>query len=330
MNNYINLCNNDKLTELNNKELLDFIYLTYTSPLEYYPKLGLNNNITFGVELEFEVNNVMKIHDYLIKNGYDPAWLLHKEISISQGYEISSPPLQDTKEDWHSLKDICTFLNECTIITNRCGSHIHIGSQILKNKPKNLLNLMLLWSVYENIIYRFSYGNINMARPKIMIYAKTARKLLWDKYLEVCDKKEITLEKLLKGVADKRSTAINFYNLKDISSFTLGSTIEIRTPNGTLLKEIWQNNINFFVKLLQYATKDDFNEEIMVRRHFENIGYVNEYKDYEKLFLEQALELSDLIFDNNRDKINFLKIYLKLFDQRQYNNIKRKVLELRK
>lgn len=89
------------------------------------------------------------------------------------------------------------------------------------------------------------------------------------------------------------------------------NTIEFRSPNGTLEPVIWQNNINFFTKMLIYCKSGDFDEDIVEKRlEFNN----QDLYLYRQIFLTQALELTDLIFDNNLDKIYFLRQYLKSFE----------------
>ena len=53
----------------------------------------------------------------------------------------------------------------------------------------------------------------------------------------------------------------------------------------------------------------------------------NIFWDYNKLYIDEALELVDLVFDNNLDKINFLKQYLKLYDLFSYDEACQKVFE---
>ncbi len=95
------------------------------------------------------------------------------------------------------------------------------------------------------------------------------------------------------------------------------NTIEFRSPNGTLDNIIWQNNVNFFFKLLIYARSINYNDDLIEKRHLTNLDKYNELKWYDEIFLGHALELCDMIFTNNLDKICFLKQYLKSFEVRK-------------
>ena len=66
-----------------------------------------------------------------------------------------------------------------------------------------------------------------------------------------------------------------------------------------------------FVKTLLYCKNKNFDlDTILKRKEFnDNIG-VNP-KKYSDIYLTQALEFADLVFDNNLDKVYFLRQYLK-------------------
>ena len=87
--------------------------------------------------------------------------------------------------------------------------------------------------------------------------------------------------------------------------------VEIRNPLSTLDYIIWQNYVNFFVHLFLYCKSNNFNEDILDRRKCEIVDIAGDLDSYDNIYLDQALELSDLIFNNNIDKIYFLRQYLK-------------------
>lgn len=69
----------------------------------------------------------------------------------------------------------------------------------------------------------------------------------------------------------------------------------------------------FFIKLLTYCKGSYFDNEIIDKRHEINLDIYNNLELYNEIYLNQALELCDLIFTNNTDKVYFLKQYLKSF-----------------
>lgn len=109
----------------------------------------------------------------------------------------------------------------------------------------------------------------------------------------------------------ERYKSLNFTNVCSFGKKEEENTIEFRCPNGTLNEVIWQNNLNFFLSLMNYA-KDGYNNadwEYYVNKANDNID--SDY-DYSELYLKDALELADLIFKTNQDKIDFLSNMLNL------------------
>ena len=102
------------------------------------------------------------------------------------------------------------------------------------------------------------------------------------------------------------------------------NTIEFRCPNGTLSHIIWQNNINFFVKLLLYCRSNNFDIDF-INKKMKNYE-VKKLEQYSDIYLDDAIELSDLIFDNELDKMYFLKQYLKI-NKYNFETIKQKALK---
>lgn len=66
------------------------------------------------------------------------------------------------------------------------------------------------------------------------------------------------------------------------------------------------------VHLIDYSNNTAFNIDIVEAR--ERMNEQNLFLDYNLVYLNQALEFVDLIFENNLDKIYFLKQYLKSFE----------------
>lgn len=73
--------------------------------------------------------------------------------------------------------------------------------------------------------------------------------------------------------------------------------------------------------------KGHFDKDKVLRRDSINKDKIFTYHDYNKLYIDEALELVDLVFDNNLDKINFLKQYLKLYDLFSYDEACQKIFE---
>ena len=219
------------------------------------------------------------------------------------------------------MKKICTTLKNYATIGPHCGGHIHIGSQIVNLKPEVLIKFIKLWSAYENIIYRFLYGEYLTPRPNIFMYAKPIFKLLWDDYEDLCKTSNSIFEIMIKELYYNRNSAINFYNFH-LSNAEPKNTIEFRNPNGSLNPIVWQNNVNLLIKMFLYANNSSYNDTIISKKEKSNeYSLLDSYDkndnlidEYNKIYLNQALEFCDMIFENNLDKIYFLRQYLKSFE----------------
>ncbi len=277
--------------------------------LDLRETIGLNPNITFGTEIELE-----NIEDYDISNLKEdikyayPNWQTIPDSTLNEGLEINSPILSDEKSAWLELADICEIAKEYGEIGENSGGHIHIGAQAFKN-PHDIVKFLELWALHEKTIYRFSAGEQQTTRPNAYTdYAEPIGELIRANENKLWNAKTLleikqTLEKL------KSHHAINLYHLNPFSlEYAPYNTIEIRCPNGTLNPIIWQNNINFFGKMIETVSKGNYDEEkTRYRLHKMNttLYKVNSYS------VHDAINLADTVFESDLDKAYFLKQTIK-------------------
>lgn len=282
----------------------------------YRDFLGLPKDLTFGTEIEVADANIYELKKEIdINKNLNYLWNTNFEPSVTNGAEVDSPIMEDQKGYWNDLKKVCDILYNISIINGQTSAHVHIGAQILGSDKKNWLNFIKLWATYENIIYRFTNGEYINTRIGAIKYAAPIKYLLEEIYKKYKSNSK-SLYNMICDLSKERTQAVNFMNVFkiNIDSMKDKNTIEFRTPNGTLDCVIIQNNINLFTKLLLYSKSSKYNDDIVEKRK-RNIGTKNiEYDMYSEIDLSQALELVDLIFDNNLDKLNFLKQYLKSFE----------------
>lgn len=305
-----------ELTKLNKKELQDLFAYLDTYKMEYQSTIGVPSSYSFGLELEFERLRLNKAKEEIKKINKD--YLVVEDESVCEmcegslfGGEASSPILHDTVSDWKSLRTVADAITSLGgVAGSSTGGHIHIGAQILKEDIRNLVRLVKLWSIFEPTIYRFSYGESSKARPKIDYFAIPMRSIyiaLYKKnrsfFNNISATKEFDFGKRM-GISFK-----NYHYLSDEE--IVNNTIEVRCPNGSLNPIVIQNNVNFFLKLMQYVTSDNY-DEARINRMFSRL--IDDNIDYSAFNLKQALMLADLIFEREFDKINFLSGYLKRED----------------
>ncbi len=329
---YLDKEKNIQLSKLNNEKLKDILLYATTIELPLREKLSFDEIYTYGTEIELENVKAKLVKDSLSK--YESLeWALKKDYSLHKGIEIVSPVLYDNENCWKELQDVCESTKKIAFVDKNCGAHVHIGAHILGCDTKAWLNFIKLWSVYENIIFRFAYGEFLNYRDNIIEYAQPISKGLWldYKYLKI---KNADLKEVLDTIQYGKYYAVNFNHVKQeyCDQVKEGNTIEIRCGNGTQNAIIWQNYINFLLALFRYAKSDRFNDEILDKRHEQCKDIYDNIEMYNEIYLDQGLELCDLIFDNNKDKINFLNQYLKDFkvDKKKFNKNKTFTKKLKK
>lgn len=285
-----------------------FLELLTDYSLEYRNTLNFKKTTTFGYEIEFENADIDIIRKYLNKKNRELFLLF--DPSLKKGAEIPTPILKDNKKSWKKIDNLCNFLQKHSEIKETCGGHIHVGKQVLGDSNKSLLNFLKLWSTYEHVIYYFSYGEDKKPREAIKEYAKPISNDFWQTYNQYKDNLLVPKEEIIKKVTITRNRGVSlkyllFYERPEID------TVEFRCPNGTLNPITWQNNTNLFVKLLEYSKTQSFDNTTIQLRHKKRQDIYSNLNKYNIIYLKDALELSDLIFTNNLDKIYFLKQYIK-------------------
>lgn len=309
---YINIKNNDMFSKMSGIELLELICYLNHFYLSLRDNLHFDMNTTFGVEIECEH---LKHGEYEIRNKLEyTSYSLKRDASLSNGIEVVSPILTDNTYTWKQLQKICSIVSDEAKIGFQSGGHVHVGAHVLGDKVESWFNFIKLWSVYENIIFRFCDGEFLTARPSAKKYADRVDLKFWDIYSEEKNK-NISLDDLLSILSCDRYQAVNFSKVTYFTDIEQNNTIEFRCPNGTLNPVIWQNNINLLVNILSYAKNSNYNDDVVQKRKNKNKKMYKQGLSYRDIYLEQALELCDMLFTNNLDKLYFLRQYLKSFER---------------
>lgn len=341
---------NTTLTNLTVDEVNKYIKDLDKYYLKLRNSLSLDRDVTFGVELEFQkalYNNIKdslaklnndKVLDFSVLNQplnrqYGLKWSIDTDDSVSlthhnqiYGGEIISPILFDNYANWQELKTICEMLQTAKVdITPFTSAHVHINGSVLDNDKGKIINLLKLWMAYEDVIFRFSYGEDLTHRDNMHEFARPMGKDFIGRLQQLEDMSnnpEADLKNFIISMETNKKFSLNLSNIRHSDSEEK-NTIEVRCPNGTIKPEILQNNVNFFTKLFIYAGSSNFSKEkidnnlVLMRDNIFNI-------DDNDLHLSKAMELADMIFDNNEDKAYFIKQYIKVNTKEKIDIIKPK------
>lgn len=308
-----------QLAKLNSLYLSELLVELQSCFLSYRKNLALPKSVTFGLEIEFENASFLEVEksfNQLFKSQSGTKWFLTTDLSVQSlkfgkfcGGEIQSLPLKDEDASWLTLENVCQMLLDLKATADRkSGGHLHLGSQILGKNQSSWVNLIKLWTIYEKLIYRFSYGEKMGGRKGLLYQASPISKDLF--YLLPKLEKEKDLKEFIKILKSSASKSINF-NYVSSYEYAKRNTIELRCPNGSLNPVIWQNNVNFFSKMFLYCQSNSYDEDFINYKLNKYSFDDYNFNLYNEIYLEDALELSDLIFTNNLDKLYFLKQYFK-------------------
>ena len=312
--NLIETTKNDEFHKFNSLDLQELVTEIENYYLLYRNKLNLPDFVTFGVEIEYEKLLKTFVDNYVDKNL--ESWDSKHDLSIKLGGEIASPILHNDLESWQELREICNYLKKRKADTEiNTGGHIHVGAHILGDNIKDWEIFIKTYTTYEHVLFRFLYGDKINARKSLNEYAPPTADLLYNKIEKLDNYKRIT--ELTGLELGNRFKALNLNNayLYNIYTQERKNTIEFRSGNSTTDAIIWQNNINTVCNLMLAPSRDRIDKDFIDYKLKHRIVNSNEdYYLYNEIHLQDALEFADMIFDNNLDKIYFLRQYFKSFE----------------
>lgn len=300
---------NDNLLNMGYSDLKHLKVLLYNYYLELREKLNFGLENIFGVEIEYELSKLS--NEELRKIIPDNAFTIDDEPTVFSGGEIQSPKLKNTPETWHRLEKICHFINNYAHVGSNAGVHIHVGTQVLGGEASSWFNFMKLWATYENIIYRFAYGEYLHARVTINGYAHPVSSVFFGACEYLKNRNHLKEADIVAITGYPVFYGVNFSNVFDFNYEHMYNTIEFRCFNTTFEPVILQNNVNLVINMIRCCKDKNFNNELIEKRMFYNRYKNLNLQEYENIEYEKAVEFADIVFDNNRDKIYFLRQYLK-------------------
>lgn len=305
---------NDKFSSLKGLDLQELIIQIERFYLMYRKTLNLPEEVTFGMEIEYEGVFKYLIDKYIERNDIIKYWTSDKDRSLMIGGEIISPKMHDTPQTWEQLQVVCKFLKRVNAVTTKnAGGHIHMGAHILGDSIDNWRNFLKLYIAYESVLFRFLYGDKISARKKLFKYARP----ISDELLRTisCTNTAKTVSEIKYYIPKGKYQAINF-NYTDFYEISEKNknTIEFREPNATVEEIIWQNNVNALSKMMLSSKSSTFDIDFIdYKLSDERVSSSKDFFMYNEVCLKNALEFVDIIFDNNLDKVYFLRQYIKGF-----------------
>ena len=95
--------------------------------------------------------------------------------------EFSSIPFIDSNITYKSINIICELLKSKNAdVDGNSSLQIHYDAKIFNDDIKSLINFYKMWSIYENIIYRYSYGPTFRIRKTLDRYSGMVSQVFYD------------------------------------------------------------------------------------------------------------------------------------------------------
>ena len=276
---------------------MDIIKATLFDTIKPRETMNIPEKTDFGLEIEIQgVDNSKKE----IVTNIDSNLKCKEDLSLNnRGFEITTPVYNNRKEDLLLLRELSLALKELNPVFDNCSFQVNYNNNF---NIKEQINFIKVFSYYEKILYRFSKGSDERFRDTINIYAN----LVYPEFIFEYKNNYYMPEYSLLYFQNAKRYGINYK--------TYDKLIEFRTPNGTVDYSLWLNYINSFYFLLDAIKNKKFDMEKIEKYILDYENNLNEryslsYGDFE-IELEKCLELIDILFTDDMDKIYFLKQYI--------------------
>lgn len=233
---------------------------TFLDKNKAYSEIGLDKNMTIGMEIESEgamSSQIQRLKQVVQKRvkGEIRCWETKKDGSLEEGVEIVSPILTDNKEDVEDIYMVCSMLQKCgQNASERCGGHIHIGADYLQSKEA-YVNLFEIWGNAEKIICKMSNEIGTIPRMGLRSYASPISSKL-NRAIEsetINLESEEDLEQFISEIQEVQQSRYSGLNLLNINNGK--NTIEFRIANGTINPDTWIENARLCGRIVQRAQK---------------------------------------------------------------------------
>lgn len=259
-------------------------------------RLDLRIDRPFGLEIEAGLLNAEDRYyicdDNFIKKGYK----MGTDSSVGGDYplEIETPLLFANRELWLILKDLSDRMKECEIDFSHSAFQVNVD---VLYGFEDYYNLLLFFRKYEHILLRFSKSFFSSLRD--MSRANSIRSYFKASQGRIVD------ERNFNSLVYNKYYDLSFKYKDATPAGAPPNIVEFRSPNGCDEAWVWQNYINTFYHLVEYILSCDGTE---VKSNYckDNILEL----PYNGLWLYDAISFVDKIFDEDIDKIYFLKQYI--------------------
>lgn len=256
--------------------------------------------IPYGLEIETE-GILYNEGKRILSHKIDSDWQIKTDNTLDDcGIEITSPVLKNDKETLIKLKKLAKTLSFLGARFEHASLQINLD--FFYQTSTDIIYLLKMFSIYQNVIYRFSMGTDDKIRNTAFDYAVPMGGLFRDKY-NMTAKKESSYERFINNKSFSMSLKTLSRNRTDPIK-----VVEFRTPNGTSDFYLWMNYLVFFSSFLNFVINQKYDKEY-VDYTFDRVKFANSVEELVSIDEKRATQLAELIYTSEPEKTCFYNQY---------------------
>lgn len=259
-----------------------------------------NIYIPYGLEIEMESVDFIQTKR-MLKSKINDTWIVGDDETLDdRGVELTSPKLNNDFETLIMLEKISKTLMFLNPTFNNCSLQINLNADFLDNS--DIQYLLKIFSIYENIIYRFSTGIDEKIRDCYRDYAIPIGKLFTERYYFW----GMSTNSYYRLINNKKY-ALSLKTLTRAKDDPI-KVIEFRTSNGTVDFNLWMNYVVFFSSFMTMIRKRKYDKKI-IDKSFSKLKLINSLDKLLEIDESKAREFADLIYISEDEKNRFYSQY---------------------
>ena len=302
---------------MNEQELHALLEYLKNLNLSYRKELNVDSDINFGLDMQF-LGSSIKVMERCIKdvnkstnfiNNSKYALTFNKSLysvfKDKSEIEFNTPIFNNSREFFDDFKDLLViFQNNGLEYSINKGIHVHVNLSVFEQDSIALLTFLKLFSVFENIIFRFGYGEQEESNFNVQMFSKPSSQLIHDYIPNMSYSFDENISNL-QQILTCKSYSLNFHTH---DNKVKNDTLEFRMFNNTFNPIIIQNYISMVGNMIDSVVNKRIDLDML---DYVYSQYINNktLDSYSHVDSSSAIEFSDLIFSHTVDKDYFLKQY---------------------
>ncbi|MDE6141380.1 MAG: hypothetical protein K2G03_02140, partial [Bacilli bacterium] len=258
--------------------------------------------IPYGLEIEMESVKYEE-GERLFRHFLDDAWIIGDDQTLdNRGLELTSPVLSNEGSTYILLKKISKTIKHLGATFKHASFQINFSIDDMNDE--DIINLLKAYSIFENVVYRFSRGDYFTLRENIFVHAGPIGNLFSHEYSlhnDLFSKYKSFINSKQYGLSLKTLTRNDYDPIK---------VVEFRTPSSSNSYDIWINYLLFFSSLLTYVKGGQY-EKDYIDYMFDRRDIINDVDKLLEIDGNKAKKLANSIFKDGAAREQFYNQYFK-------------------